>query len=255
MTGTVYLVGAGPGDPGLLTLRGRELLESCDAVVYDDLVNPALLDFAPPFAERIPAGKRAGLPCCSQDFINDLLIDRAQSGMLVVRLKGGDPFLFGRGGEEAEALSVAGIPWEVVPGVSSALAVPAAAGIPLTHRRLASSVAIVTAHEHPGKSVSRHRWEHLAKGADTLVFLMGFSTLEETAARLIEYGRASDTPAAVIQWGTYSHQRVATGTLGDIARRVREADLGPPAVLVVGDVVTMAAQLGRPVYEALSCLS
>jgi len=255
MTGTVYLVGAGPGDPGLLTLRGRELLASCDAVVYDDLVNPVLLDFAPRSAERIPVGRRAGLPCCSQDFINDLLIDRAQSGMMVVRLKGGDPFLFGRGGEEAEALSAADVPWEVVPGVSSALAVPAAAGIPLTHRRLASSVAIVTAHEHPGKSESRLRWEHLANGADTLVFLMGFSKLEETAARLIAYGRPADTPAAVIQWGTYPHQRVATGTLDDIARRVRQADLGPPAVLVVGEVVTLAAQLGRPVYEALSCLS
>jgi uroporphyrinogen III methyltransferase/synthase len=255
MTGTVYLVGAGPGDPGLLTLRGRELLESCDAVVYDDLVNPVLLEFAPRSAERIPVGKRAGLLCLSQDFINGLLIDRAQSGMIVVRLKGGDPFLFGRGGEEAEALNAAGVPWEVVPGVSSALAVPAAAGIPVTHRRLASSVAIVTAHEHPGKSESRLRWEHLAKGADTLVFLMGFTNLEETAARLIDYGRPPDTPAAVIQWGTYSHQRVATGTLDDIARRVQEADLGPPAVLVVGEVVALAEQLGRPVYEALSCLS
>lgn len=255
MTGTVYLVGAGPGDPGLLTLRGRELLESCDAVVYDDLVNPALLDFAPHSAERIPVGKRAGLPCCSQDFINNLLIDRAQSGMLVVRLKGGDPFLFGRGGEEAEALNAAGIPWKAVPGVSSALAVPAVAGIPLTHRRVSSSVAIVTAHEHPGKSESRLRWEHLAKGADTLVFLMGFSNLEETAARLIEYGRPSDTPAAVIQWGTYAHQRVATGRLDDIVERVKDADLGPPAVLVVGEVVALAEQLGRPLYETLSCLS
>lgn len=255
MIGTVYLVGAGPGDPGLLTLRGRELLESCDAVVYDDLVNPVLLDFAPRHAERIPVGKRAGLPCCSQDFINNLLIDRAQSGMRVVRLKGGDPFLFGRGGEEAEALNSAGVPWEVVPGVSSALAVPAAAGIPVTHRRLSSSVCIVTAHEHPGKSESRLKWEHLAKGADTLVFLMGFTNLEETAARLIEYGRPSDTPAAVIQWGTYAHQRVATGTLEDIASRVREADLGPPAVLVVGEVVALAERFERPVYEALSCLS
>lgn len=255
MSGKVYLVGAGPGDPGLLTVRGRDLLETCDCVVYDDLVNPVLLDYAPRHAERIPVGKRAGLPCCSQDFINRLLIDRAQSGMQVVRLKGGDPFLFGRGGEEAEALVNEGVAWEVVPGVSSALAVPAAAGIPVTHRRLSSSLCVITAHEHPGKSESRLRWEHLAKGADTLVFLMGFRNLEDTTAQLIAHGRNAGTPAAVIQWGTYEHQRVEIGTLESIARQVREAKLGSPAILVVGEVVSLAGRLQSTVYEALSCIS
>src|SRR5258706_11784813 len=197
--GKVFLVGAGPGDPGLLTLRAKELLETCDTIVFDALVNADLLHFAPLQAERIFVGKRCGKISWKQSEIHALLAQRARLGERVVRLKGGDPFLFGRGGEEAEFLSAQGIPWEVVPGVSSALAAPAAAGIPVTHRGLASSVAVITAHEH-GESGGVVNWDALATGADTLVVLMGTTRLAQICARIIAAGRPSETPAAVVQW-------------------------------------------------------
>lgn len=243
MKGKVYLVGAGPGDPGLLTLKGRRVLEACDCVIYDHLVNPALLDFAPRSAERLYVGKRAGQHHLPQEQINRLLVSRACAGCQVARLKGGDPFLFGRGGEEAAALSEAGVPWEVIPGVTSALAVPAYAGIPVTHRGLASSLAVVTAHEEASREGSRIDWPKLATAADTLVILMCSRNVAEITARLIEHGRSPQTPAAIIEWGTYERQRVELGVLQDIADRAGAHRLGPPALLVVGPVVSLAEKL------------
>ena len=235
--GKVYLVGAGPGDPGLLTLRGKACLEEADVVVYDALANPALLGHARPDAERIFAGKRAGAPGLPQEEINRLLVERCRAGQVVARLKGGDPFIFGRGGEEAEALAAAGCPFEVVPGVSSAVAVPAYAGIPLTHRDLTSTVAFVTGHEDPTREESGLSWEALAGGIGTLVFLMGVGTLPTIARRLIAHGRPPGTPVAVIRWGTTPRQQTVVGTLADIASKVEAAGLSPPAITVVGEVV------------------
>ena len=214
--GIVYLVGAGPGDPGLLTLKARDLLRSCDVVVYDYLVNPELLRLAGPRAERVYVGKVGGGRQTPQEEINRLLVNRATRGERVVRLKGGDSFLFGRGGEEAEALRAASIPFEVVPGVSSALAVPAYAGIPLTHRALSSSVAVVTGTGAGEGSHSPQAFRELSS-ADTIVILMGVSHLREIAGELIALGRSAGTPAAVIRWGTYEGQQTVTGTLATIA--------------------------------------
>jgi uroporphyrin-III C-methyltransferase len=244
--GKVFLVGAGPGDPGLLTLRAKELLSACDTVIYDALVNPDLLHFAPLQAERIFVGKRCGKISWKQEEIHALLAERAAWGECVVRLKGGDPFLFGRGGEEAEFLNARGIAWEVVPGVSSALAAPAAAAIPVTHRGLSSSVAIVTAHEH-GESAGAVNWNALATAVDTLVVMMGATRLGAICERIIAGGRAPETPAAVVQWGTYTHQRVVHAPLSQIAARAAEQDFGSPAILVVGEV----AALGEQLYEQL----
>jgi uroporphyrinogen III methyltransferase/synthase len=199
---TVYLIGAGPGDPGLLTVRGRACLRRADVVVYDYLVNPVLLTEARPGAEIVDAGKRKGARRFSQEAINALLIDRAARGLVVARLKGGDPFVFGRGGEEALALADAGVPFEVVPGVTSVVAVPAYAGIPLTHRDYAAAVVVTTGHEDPDKPESAIPWEDLAASKGTLVFVMGMTHLAEIAARLIDHGRSPDTPAAIIRWGT-----------------------------------------------------
>jgi len=241
-SGKVFLVGAGPGDAGLLTLRAKELLTSCDTVIYDALVNPDLLHFAPLQAERIFVGKRCGKISWKQDEIHALLAERAAWGELVVRLKGGDPFLFGRGGEEAEFLTARRIAWEVVPGVSSALAAPAAAAIPVTHRGLSSSVAIVTAHEH-GESAGAVNWNALATAVDTLVVMMGATRLASICERIITGGRAPETPAAVVQWGTYSYQRVVHAPLSQIAARAAEQNFGSPAILVVGDVAALGEQL------------
>jgi uroporphyrinogen III methyltransferase/synthase len=241
--GRVALVGAGPGDPGLLTVRGRRLLRRADVVVHDRLVDRRLLDLAPPHALRIDAGKRPGAHALAQEDINDLLALHARRGRRVVRLKGGDPFVFGRGGEEAGALVAAGIPVEVVPGVSSAIAVPAAAGIPVTHRGVASSFAVVTGH-HAGDGAGGLDLERLATAADTLVVLMGVAGLPSIAARLVAAGRSTGTPAALIQAGTTPAQRTVTGTLGDIAERARLARLAPPAILVVGPVVALRGGLG-----------
>jgi len=236
--GTVYLVGAGPGDPGLLTVRAAELLRSCNVVIYDWLVNPAILDYVPTNAERIFVGKIGGGPQTPQDEINQFMVDHARSGKKVVRLKGGDPFIYGRGGEEAIALHEAGIAFKIVPGISSALAAPAYAGIPLTHRGLASSVQILT-----GTRVGSALNPALESNAETLVILMGASNIGSIAQDLINQRRAGETPAAVIQWGTYDRQATVTGTLQTIAVEAQNAAITAPAVIVVGKVVTLREQL------------
>ena len=241
--GRVYLVGAGPGDPGLMTVRGLELLRRARVVVYDRLVNPALLDEAPADAIRIFAGKHAGTHCLPQARINALLIEHARDGGVVVRLKGGDPFVFGRGGEEALALAEAGIPFEVVPGVSAAVAVPAYAGIPVTHRGLGSSFAVVTGHEDPDKEAEAVDWARLATAVDTLVVLMGLRSLPRIVAALLAHGRAPDTPVALIRWGTTDAQATVTGTLADIVARGQQAGLTPPVLAVIGPVVALRDRL------------
>jgi uroporphyrinogen III methyltransferase / synthase len=243
VSGHVFLVGAGPGDPKLITLRGLECLARADVVVYDRLAAPELLDHVRPDAERIFVGKRPGRHTLPQEDIDALLVDLARPGKMVVRLKGGDPFVFGRGGEEGLALARAGVSFEVVPGVTSAIAAAAAAGIPVTHRGIASSFTVATGHEDPTKPDSAIRWEHLATGADTLVFLMGIDQLGEIVASLVGAGRSTDEPAAAVRWGTTARQQVVVGTLRDIADRVREAQLAPPAVLIVGKVVELRSEL------------
>lgn len=241
--GKVSLVGAGPGDPGLITVRGLERLRQADVVVYDRLVSPELLRHVRPDAEVVYVGKQGGAHTMRQEEINRLLVDRGRSGKRVVRLKGGDPFVFGRGGEEALAVAEAGLPFEVVPGVTSAVAAPAYAGIPVTHRGVASSFAVVTGHEDPSKDQTGHRWEHLATGPDTLVFLMGVENLEPISQALLAHGRPPDTPAALVRWGTTPEQQVLSGSLGDILQKARESDFRPPAVLVVGEVVGLRDRL------------
>ena len=238
--GTVYLVGAGPGDPGLITVRGLRLLKKAEVIVYDRLVNPSLVAEAPREALRIFCGKRAQAHSLPQGRINDLLIAHARRGRCVVRLKGGDPFVFGRGGEEAEALAAAGIPFEVVPGVSSAVAVPAYAGIPLTHRRFSSSFAVISGHEEACKAEPAVDWGRVATAVDTLVVLMGARTLPRIVARLLAHGRSPDTPVALIRWGTTEAQETITGTLADIVDHA--VALQPPVVAVVGDVVRLRDQ-------------
>jgi uroporphyrinogen III methyltransferase / synthase len=240
-TGTVYLIGAGPGDPGLFTLKGKRCLEEADVVAYDALANPRLLLHAKPGAELIYVGKRGGQHALPQDQIGKLLVERARAGRTVARLKGGDPFVFGRGGEEAEELAAAGIPFEIVPGVTSAVAAPAYAGIPLTHRDFTSTVAFVTGHEDPTKEDTSVAWDKIATGIGTLVFFMGVGQLPEIVARLVEHGRSPETPAAVIRWGTRAEQRVVTGTLATLVER--SAGMKPPALIVVGEVVTLREKL------------
>ncbi len=232
---TVHLVGAGPGDPGLLTVRGRELLERADVVVYDRLAPRSLLELAPPDAERIDVGKAPGRTRLKQHEINALLVEHGRAGKTVVRLKGGDPFVFGRGGEEAEALIAAGVAFEVVPGVTSAIAAPAYAGIPVTHRGVSTHVTIVTGHEDPDKDRSGVDWGELAAVGGTLVILMGVGRLGDIARRLVEGGRSPSTPVAAVRWGTLPEQRTVRGTLADIADRGVKA----PAALVVGHVAAL----------------
>jgi len=249
--GVVYLVGAGPGDPGLITAKGLELLRSAEVVVYDRLVSPALVAAAPASAERVFVGKHPHETGTRQQDINALLVDRARRGRTVVRLKGGDPFVFGRGAEECEALRAAGVPFQVIPGVTSATAVPAAAGIPVTHRRVASAFAVVAGHECDGRSDLD--WEALAR-LPTLVVLMGLSGLLDIVARLRAQGMAPDTPAAVIASGTLPEQRSVVGTLDDIADLVARAGLEPPATVVIGEVVRVGVGVGltHPVHELVS---
>jgi len=239
-TGKVYLVGAGPGDPGLMTVRGLQLLREAQVVVYDQLVNPALLEAVSPHAQQIFVGKQAGRHSIAQSDINEVLLNYALQGYCVVRLKGGDPFVFGRGGEEAESLADAGIAFEVVPGVSSAIAVPAYAGIPLTHRKLASSFAVVTGHEAI-KSQCAVDWAKLATAVDTLVVLMGLHNLPAIVDKLIANGRAPETPVAVIRQGTTGGQQAVVGTLIDIVDK--SAGLKAPALIVVGQVVKLQTKL------------
>jgi uroporphyrin-III C-methyltransferase len=236
VTGTVFLVGAGPGDPRLLTLRGAELLQRADVVVHDRLAPAALLALVPAAAEIVDVGKGPGTGP-SQDDICELLVDRALRGLDVVRLKGGDPFVFGRGGEEALACVRAGVPFEIVPGVSSAIAAPAAAGIPVTHRGVASSFAVVTATLEGGTDNELAR---ASAGVDTLVVLMAAGRLERVCRALIEAGRAAGEPAAAVQWATTSDQRTVAGTLATLPRLAREQGIGAPATLVVGPVVDLA---------------
>jgi uroporphyrinogen III methyltransferase/synthase len=235
----VSLVGAGPGDPQLITVGGAARITAADCILYDRLANPALLSQARADAELIYAGKLPDRHMLTQDEINALLVEKGRAGLRVVRLKGGDPFVFGRGGEEAEALIAAGVPFEVLPGVTSATAAPAYAGIPVTHRALASSFAVITGHEDPAKDASSVDWAHLATGVDTLIFLMGAARLDEIARQLMEHGRGGDTPVAVIEWGTLPRQRTVSGTLETIAAAVREAKVEPPAVTVVGEVAAL----------------
>ena len=233
--GKVFLVGAGPGDPDLLTLKGKKCLERADVVLYDQLVNAALMEYAPKSTELIYVGKQAGKHCACQVEIEELLISRARQGKNVVRLKGGDPFVFGRGGEETEVLNRAGIPYEIVPGVSSAIAVPASAGIPLTHRAHASSAAIVTGHSSPaGKNTIN--WQALASAVDTLVILMGVQKLGEIMQRLLEGGCEAERPVAIIESGTLPSQRNITGTVGTITNLAANCQTQPPAVIVIGEV-------------------
>lgn len=241
--GKVYLVGAGPGDPGLLTIKSAELLKAADCVIYDYLVNPEILRYVRPHAEKIYVGKSSVRPIWKQEDINELLIKKAKEHQLIVRLKGGDPFVFGRGGEEALALAEAGIHWEVVPGVTAGSSVAAYAGIPVTHRGLSSSVAFVTGHESPQKSHSNIRWEHLANGVDTLVFFMGVAKLQDISEQLIRHGRDASTPVAVVRWGTYDEQEVYVGDLSSIATIVERAQVKAPALIVVGEVVRLHEQL------------
>ena len=238
-TGTVYLVGAGPGDPGLITVNGLRHLEAGDVVVYDRLVDPRLLGRVRSDAELIDAGKSPGAGRDSQGKINETLVAKAREGKSVVRLKGGDPFVFGRGGEEAAALSAAGIRFEVVPGVTSAVAAPAYAGIPLTHRDYASSVTLLTGVEGPGKMDPAVSWGQLAQAKGTLVVLMGWEALADIVSGLGEGGMASDTLVAVVKWGTEPYQRTVVGTLTDIVERSRDAGLSPPVVVVIGSVVAL----------------
>lgn len=241
--GIVYLVGAGPGDPGLITVKGLHCIKKAGVLVYDRLASPRLLAAAPPAAERIYVGKSPAGHAMTQEEINRLLVERAGRGQVVVRLKGGDPFVFGRGGEEAAALATAGLPFEVIPGVTSAVAAPAYAGIPVTHRDLTSTLAIITGNEDPAKPESNIHWDKLATGAGTLVFLMGMAHLEQITRQLIANGRPAGTPVALVRWGTRPEQQTLTGTLADIVRSAAEAGFTNPAVIVVGEVVKLREQL------------
>jgi uroporphyrinogen III methyltransferase/synthase len=243
MKGKVYLVGAGPGDPGLITVKGLECIKNADVLIYDYLASPILLKHAQKHAEIFYVGKKGGDHTLSQDEINTLIAEKAQKGLTVTRLKGGDPFIFGRGGEEAEILVKNDIPFEIVPGVTSAIAAPAYAGIPLTHRKFTSTVAFVTGHEDPLKEESSIDWAALAKGIGTLVFLMGVKNLPFITHRLIHHGMDPDTPVALIRWGTTPRQTTVTGTLHTISERAKDAGFKPPAIIVVGHVVKLREML------------
>lgn len=239
MSGIVYLVGAGPGDWRLVTWKAVECLNQADVVVYDRLADDRILQWARVGAEMIYVGKASSNHTMKQEDINRLLVEKAKTGRCVVRLKGGDPFVFGRGGEEALLLAAEGVPFEIVPGVTSAVSVPAYAGIPVTHRRVATSFAVVTGHEDPSKGGSSMRWDKLATATDTLVFLMGVSNLPSITRRLIENGRAADTPAALVRWGTKADQETLVTTLGAAADDAARHGIKPPAVFVVGEVVRL----------------
>ena len=241
--GKVYLVGAGPGDPGLITVKGLDCLRHADVVIYDRLVDGSILNEARPDAEKIYVGKASSHHTLEQGMINHLLIQKARETKLVVRLKGGDPFVLGRGGEEAEALAQNHIPFEVVPGVSSAVAVPAYAGIPVTHRGIASSFTVVTGHKASESDEPPIAWDKLSAGTDTLVILMGIGNLANVVDQLIKNNKPPSTPLAVITHGTTGRQRCVMGTLQDIIEKVKSENLEPPSVVVVGDVVHLRKYL------------
>ncbi len=250
--GKVYLLGAGPGDPDLISVKGIKCLAQADIIIYDQLINKQLLDLASRDTERIYVGKTTGNHTKEQAEINRLLVEKAKKGKTVVRLKGGDPFVLGRGGEEAEALAKNCVPFEVVPGISSAISVPAYSGVPVTHRGLASSFAVITGHEDPKKNRSSIDWEKLATGVDTLVFLMGMRNLPRIVDQLLEYGRPASTPIAVIKDGTTPNQKTIVGQLTDIVVKVKEHQLDPPAIIVIGKVVRLREKLrwfdNRPLF-------
>ncbi len=241
--GKVFLIGAGPGDPGLITVKGLECVQKADVVIYDYLANERLLEHRRSDAELIYVGKQGGRHTLPQEEINALIVRKAKEGKIVARLKGGDPFIFGRGGEEAEECVDQGVPFEVVPGVTAAVSVPTYAGIPLTHRDHTASVAFVTGHEDPTKPESKVHWDKLATGIGTLVFFMGMKNLQSIVDNLVKNGRSSSTPVAAIQWGTRTDQRVVRGTLTDIVGKVKDARLGPPAIVIVGEVVNLRDKL------------
>ncbi|MBN2653601.1 MAG: uroporphyrinogen-III C-methyltransferase [Nitrospirae bacterium] len=251
-TPKVFLIGAGPGDIGLFTIRGVRCLQKADVVIYDFHIPPRILTYANPDAELIYAGKSGDKHYMNQDEINKTLASKALEGKTVCRLKGGDPFIFGRGAEEAEMLSAKGISFEIVPGVSSSSAVPAYAGIPLTHRDYSSSFAVITGNEYTTKNSSKIDWKAISSGFDTLVFLMGIKNIDTITEKLISSGKSPDTPAAVIRWGTRPEQKTVTGRLADISAMVHDADLKPPAVMVIGDVVNLRHHLkwyeDRPLF-------
>ncbi|MBT4624022.1 MAG: uroporphyrinogen-III C-methyltransferase [Verrucomicrobia bacterium] len=252
LTGKVYLVGAGPGDAGLLTLRGAELLRRADVVVYDSLVNRELLALAPEAAEIIFGGKRPRDRAIPQEELNQLLAEKAKAGKTVVRLKGGDPYIFGRGGEEAARLHRDGVPFEVVPGISSIIAAPSYAGIPLTHREHCSSFTVITGHEDPDKDESALDWKRVAREPGTKVLLMGVERIGKIAAALEANGLPADTPAAMVRWGTMGRQQTITATVGTLAAKVAKADFKAPAVTVIGTVSTLRDTLNwyenRPLF-------
>ena len=250
--GKVYLVGAGPGDPGLLTVKGAQALAEADVVVYDRLLDPSLVALAPTSAQRVFVGKERGRQALAQSEINDLLVAEGLAGKTVARLKGGDPFVFGRGGEEALALAGAGVPFVVVPGVTSAVAAAAYAGIPVTHRGISTAVTIVTGSEDPSKGETSTDWSALAKTGGTLVVLMGWAALPGIAATLRANGMAADTPVALVQWGTWSRQRTVTGTLADITEQGKTAGIGAPVIAIIGAVARLRDDIGwfdrRPLW-------
>lgn len=250
----VYLVGAGPGDPNLITIRGKQLLERAEVIIYDYLASRKLLKYVPKDAEFIYAGKRGGTKHThTQEEINQMLVDRALSGKRVVRLKGGDPFIFGRGGEEIEELVKAGIPFEVVPGVTSATAAATYAGIPITHRQYTSTVAFVTGHEDPTKPDSKIAWDKLATGVGTIVVYMGIKNLESITEKIIRYGRDPQTPVAVVRWASTSEQRTVVGNLENIAEVVKKNNIKPPSLVVIGEVVNLRDTINwyekRPLFS------
>ena len=237
--GKVYLVGGGPGDPGLMTLKGKTLLECADVVIYDALISEQILAMINPIAEKIDAGKRMGRHSLLQEETTNLLIEKAQNNAIVVRLKGGDPFIFGRGGEEMEDLIKAGVSVEIVPGVTSGIAAPAYAGIPLTHRNYSSSVTFVTGHEMSGKYRPSVNWETMAKSAETIVIYMGIHNLGNIIPELLKGGLNIDTPIALVRWGTRPEQQELIGTLGDIIEKIEKSGFSAPAIAVIGKVVNL----------------
>jgi uroporphyrinogen III methyltransferase/synthase len=243
MTANVFLLGAGPGDPGLITIKAAQCLQSCDVIIYDYLASPALLSIATENAELLYVGKKGGDHTMKQDQINQLIVDKAREGKSVCRLKGGDPYIFGRGGEEAEFLKSHHVPFEIVPGITSGIAAPAYAGIPLTHRKMTSTLAFVTGHEDPSKTQSSIHWPSLAKGIGTLVFYMGVKQLPGIVEQLLNHGKSPETPVALIRWGTTYRQQTVTGCLNTIVDIVKAAKLKAPAIIVVGDVVQLRDQL------------
>ncbi len=250
--GIVYLIGGGPGSPDLITVKAKQCLQKADVIVYDHLIDESLLSLSGKDAELLYVGKKSGQHTMSQQEINKLLIAKAEQGLTVARLKGGDPFIFGRGGEEAMKLAQAGIEFEIVPGVTSAIAVPAYAGIPLTHRDHSSTVCFITGHEDPTKETSSINWDSLAQSPGTLVFLMGIGNLGNITRKLIDSGRPAHSPVAVISNGTTPNQKTVTGTLENIEQKAKDANLTPPGVIVVGDVVGLRGHLNwfetRPLF-------